>query len=203
MALVVFTGGARSGKSGAAQRLVSARSFDGAPVAVVVFGREGVDSEFDARVARHRAERPPEWHTIEATQSDRWRDEVPEGSVLLLDCLGTLLGLCMEEAFEASTHSALAIADADAAPPGFEAAVGEMLDRSVEWMTSRAGDTVVVTNEVGDGIVPGYATGRVFRDTMGRANRRLVDAADAAYLCVAGRLVDLTRLSRDARWPRD
>ena len=71
------------------------------------------------------------------------------------------------------------------------------------WLVSRRGDTVVVTNEVGGGVVPAYALGRVFRDVLGRANRALVDGADAAYLCVAGRLVDLHARPTQAIWPED
>ena len=63
--------------------------------------------------------------------------------------------------------------------------VERVVDHVVAWLVSRRGDTMVVTNEVGDGVVPAYARGRVFRDVLGRANRALVDGADAAYLCVA------------------
>ena len=70
-------------------------------------------------------------------------------------------------------------------------------------MIAREGDTIVVSNEVGDGLVPAYATGRLFRDLLGRANRRLIDAADSAWLVVAGRLVDLGALGHDAAWPED
>ena len=67
--------------------------------------------------------------------------------------------------------------------------------------SSLASDTIVVTNEVGDGVVPSHTSGRLFRDLLGRCNRRLIDVADAAYLVVAGRLVPLDALTRDAAWP--
>jgi adenosylcobinamide kinase/adenosylcobinamide-phosphate guanylyltransferase len=75
------------------------------------------------------------------------------------------------------------------------------VDAVVDWLVARSGDTVIVTNEVGSGLVPVYPDGRLFRDVLGRANRLLVDRADAAYLAVSGRLFDLTTLPHDAAWP--
>jgi len=203
MALVVFTGGARSGKSGAAQALAQTRAIEGHSVTVAVFGRDSVDAEFLERVRRHRADRPAEWMTLEVATCDTWRGDVPEDSLLVVDCLGTLLGLCMDEAFDARCAGTLQDADAATMPDGFEEAVTGALDRTIDWLVNRRGDSIVVTNEVGSGIVPEYASGRVFRDVLGRANRRIVDSADAAYVCVAGRLIDLSSLRRDARWPED
>ncbi len=97
MALVVFTGGARSGKSGAATRLVTSRVGDGGAT-IVVFGRETEDDEFAERIARHRAERPAHWTTVEAQDASGWTAGVPEGETVLIDCMGTLLGLIMDEA---------------------------------------------------------------------------------------------------------
>ena len=205
MALVVLTGGARSGKSSAAEKLAWSRVVAGDAVTVVAFGRvQDGDPEFAARVARHRADRPAEFSTVEATDALSWRDSVPADHVLLLDCLGTLLGRAMEEAWEACSQGATLLdADADTLPGGFEEDVAGRLDSAVVWLLARAGDKIVVTNEVGDGVVPAYATGRLFRDLLGRANRALVDSADGAYLALAGRLVDLAELPADARWPRD
>jgi len=202
MALVVFTGGARSGKSTAALQLARTHSPDGR-VTVVVFGREDVDPEFAGRIEGHRAQRPSSWETLEAGDSAGWLGHVPGDAFVVLDCLGTLLGLAMEEAFEALHAGALGDADAQILPEGLTDALDARFDPVVEWIATREGDTVVVTNEVGDGVVPGYASGRLFRDVLGRANRRLVDRADAAYLCVAGRLVDLSDLPRHGRWPTD
>ncbi len=203
MSLVVFTGGARSGKSSAAQSLAAARALGGASVCVAVFGRATVDGEFSARVAEHRRSRPAEWMTIEASDAVEWTDRVPPEALLVVDCLGTLLGLAMEAAFTSSSPEKLARADAAELPGGVADAIERAFDPVIEWLTSRDADTIVVTNEVGDGVVPAYATGRLFRDMLGRANRRLVDRSDLAYLCVAGRLVDLTELAREPSWPID
>lgn len=178
MALVVFTGGARSGKSAAAQALALRREMDGGRVVVAVFGKAMPDDlEFAERIARHRADRPASFETLEADAASEWMERVPDDCVLVIDCLGTLLGLAMDS-----------IAD---------------FDRAIDWILGRTGDTIVVTNEVGDGVVPAYASGRVFRDVLGRANRQLISSADAAWLCIAGRLLDLERLPQEARWPAD
>lgn len=206
MALVVFTGGARSGKSAAAQRLAQLPALDGANVTVVVFGRGSAeDPEFAERLAHHRSNRPASFSTLEATDSLSWTDAVQADALLVVDCLGTLLGLAMEQAFAECSAAGSSLLDADAAllPAGFEAALAARFDPALGWLLERAGDTIVVTNEVGDGVVPGWASGRVFRDVLGRANRRLLDRSDAGYLCVAGRLIDLSVLPRDARWPKD
>jgi adenosylcobinamide kinase/adenosylcobinamide-phosphate guanylyltransferase len=204
LALVVITGGARSGKSGAAERLAVHRALDGAAVTVVVFGRgHAEDPEFEDRIARHQADRPESFATVEAADSLSWRDATPDDSVLMLDCLGTLLGRVMEEQWEPLGEDTLLDAPADALPGGYDQAVTSAFDEAVDWLSARAADTIVVTNEVGDGIVPTHATGRLFRDVLGRANRVLCDRADAAYLVVAGRLVSLSDLPRDAAWPQD
>lgn len=201
MALVVFTGGARSGKSAAAERLAEQRSLDGQRVVVAVFGRCD-DPEMTERIERHRAARPAAFETVEVGAEDAWLDAVKADSLLVVDCLGTLLGRCMERAGE-SFGDQLADADSFHLPDGYEAAVAAIFDPLVDSLASRAGDTIVVTNEVGDGVVPAYASGRLFRDLLGRANRTLVSAADASHLCVAGRLVDLNRLPKVATWPED
>lgn len=203
MSLVLFTGGARSGKSSAAQGLASARSLDGASVCVAVFGRAAVDGEFSARVAAHQRSRPAEWTTIEARDVREWTERVPSEALLVVDCMGTMLGLAMEAAFASVCLDELGRADAAEIPDGVDDAIGQAFDPVVEWLIQRDGDTIVVTNEVGDGVVPAFASGRLFRDVLGRANRRLVDRSDRAYLCIAGRLIELTALRREPSWPAD
>lgn len=195
MSLIVITGGARSGKSSAAQRLVASR-YDEATVVVAAHGTD--DHEMMRRVVRHREARPAGFRTFEVHEGMPWTVEVPEEGCLLLDCLGTLVSQMVGAAF--GMHGETARAD-DVVSAEVEAEVEGAVDALVEWIASRTADTVVVTNEVGDGIVPAYPDARLFRDVLGRANRRLVEAADAAYLSVAGRLLDLCALPHDATWP--
>jgi len=185
MALVVFTGGARSGKSAAASRLAESH---GSAVVVAVAGVAVDDTEMAARIEQHRADRPSAWTTMEVAGLPiaEWLPAVPAGAVLLLDCLGTLLsdvlwgdGKQLTDETEAET---LAHALTDA-------------------LAARAGDTIIVTNEVGMGVVPVSTSGRLFRDVLGRANARLVAHADAAYLVVCGHSIDLCAAPTDPVWP--
>lgn len=202
MALVVITGGARSGKSSAAQVVAERRMLDGAHVVVAVFGRAG-DAEMGQRIERHRAERPPAFETIEAKDARAWMAQVPEDALLLVDCLGTLLGQAMEKAWERVAEGGLEDAEENSLPEGYAAALAAEFHPTLSWIASRGGDTLVVTNEVGGGVVPEWASARLFRDELGRANRVLVEAADAAYLAVAGRLLSLHNVPRSIQWPED
>jgi adenosylcobinamide kinase / adenosylcobinamide-phosphate guanylyltransferase len=205
MALVVLTGGARSGKSSAAENLARQRHAQGATVTVAVFGHsgDGADAEYAQRIERHQADRPEGFATREYAGGMDWLAADAEG-LLVVDCLGTLLGRIMEEEWLVTeTGAALVDAPAEALPEGFDAVCAARLDEVVAAIAARSGDTIVVTNEVGAGIVPAFASGRLFSDLLGRANRRLIDCADAAYLVVAGRLFDLSALPRAAHWPED
>jgi len=196
MSLIVLTGGARCGKSAVAQNLADECAHD---VTVVAFGQPAGDSEMAERIARHKADRPARFRTVEATDSVEWTERVGEG-VLVVDCLGTLLNLVMTEAYLAIGGPLQA--DSDQVPAGFEAEVEKRFAAIIGWVLRRWDHTIVVTNEVGDGVVPAYASGRIFRDVLGRANRSLVDRSDAAYLVVAGRCIEITALSQRVHWPR-
>jgi adenosylcobinamide kinase/adenosylcobinamide-phosphate guanylyltransferase len=197
VALVVITGGARSGKSAAATRAAERRSLDSGRVDYVVFGQAS-DDEMAARIARHRSDRPGTFRTLEPADPTTWIED--DGGTIVLDCLGTLLGRVMEDMWP---QDAGRLADAGALPPGYEQRVAERFLAFVHRLSERTGDTIVVTNEVGMGVVPPYATGRLFRDMLGLANRSLVERADFAYVAVAGRLLELTAASTDVVWPED
>ncbi|MDI6844069.1 MAG: bifunctional adenosylcobinamide kinase/adenosylcobinamide-phosphate guanylyltransferase [Anaerosomatales bacterium] len=189
MALTVVTGGVRSGKSAAAATFAEATRR---PVVVVVAGVAEGDPEMAARIEAHRRARPAEWRVVEAAGAtpEQWLSSVSDEECLLVDCFGTLLASLVWPQHSASaaeidaqdvTESALALADS---------------------IIARRGETIVVTNEVGWGVVPPYPSGRAFADAMGAANRRLVDAADRAFLTVCERLVDLSRLPAVSRMKR-
>lgn len=181
MPLTVFTGGVRSGKSSAAAAYAAAT---GLPMTVAVAGVDANDDEMRRRIEAHRRSRPPEWRVFEVAglPPESWLSGVSADECLLVDCFGTMLASVLwppgrsdlsEPDAEAATEAALAMADA---------------------LIARRGETVVVTNEAGWGIVPVSASGRTFRDALGAANRALVDAAERAYLVVCGRLVDLAAM---------
>lgn len=185
--LAVLTGPVRSGKSSAGLRLALSA---GADLVVAVGGSED-DDEMRRRIAHHRADRPSDVRVVETTV-DGWREQVPGDACLLLDCLGTVLGSSMWQ---------LVPDDAELASPEAEQTACRAADELVAWLRERSGPTVVVTNEVGWGVVPPTPLGRLFRDVLGRANRQLIDAADAAWLVVSGRCVDLTVHPQEVSWP--
>lgn len=192
MALILFTGPVRSGKSDAAVALAEERLARGdlEGVTIAVFTDATGDPEFEQRVEHHRATRPPEWEVLECFSDPLMVTDVGDERLLLVDCLGTAVAASM--GFDAETGSNAQAGSAS-----------EAVDRLVSALAHRAGETIVVTNEVGWGIVPSTPSVRLFRDLIGRANRLLTGVADAAYLVVSGRLIDLTIQPTSAPWPED
>jgi adenosylcobinamide kinase/adenosylcobinamide-phosphate guanylyltransferase len=186
--MVLVTGPVRSGKSAAAERLAAER---GKPVVVAVAGWEG-DAEMARRIGAHRASRPGDWTTILVTPDTDWLAGVPRDAVLLLDCLATLVATACHDA----------VGEAEVASAEAEEAVAARIDTLVGELVAWEGDSVIVSNETGWGVVPAWPAGRLFRDVLGRANRRLAAAADAAYLVVDGRFLDLGALPDRPEWPR-
>ncbi len=105
--------------------------------------------------------------------------------MLVVDCLGTLIGKLLEGA-EGYLSSDEYI------DPSHEVAVFHAAHQVVSALEARPGLSIVVTNEVGWGIVPAHPSARLFRDVVGRANRDLVAVADPALLVVAGRVITLS-----------
>lgn len=188
MSLVFLTGPVRSGKSSAAEAMALER---GGPVVVAVAGWDG-DEEMARRIANHRAARPEGWTTVHATPEPDWLARVPKDATLVLDCLGTLV----------STACYDAVGEAELAPAGAEAAVVTRIDALVEALVARSGDSVIVSNETGWGVVPVWPAARIFRDELARANRRILEASDAAYLVTCGRFVDLLAVPARPEWPK-
>lgn len=173
--LILVTGGVRSGKSRHAESLLS----DAPSVTYLAPGPttdEDSDPDWAARIAAHQARRPSTWTTVET------RDLVAalrlEGPVLV-DCLGTWLTSVLDSRslWEASSSEVTTVIDA-------------MLDDVVDVLAGRD-DVVLVTNEVGLGVVPAHRSGRLFRDLLGMVNQRIATACDEVHLVVAGRVIRL------------
>jgi adenosylcobinamide kinase / adenosylcobinamide-phosphate guanylyltransferase len=170
MALTLLLGGARSGKS--ARALDLAADWQGQVVFVAT--AEAGDPEMAARIARHRLERPASWRTVEAPlELVRAFDSIPDRAFVILDCLT----LWVANAIEAGWS------DEDVERAG--AAVATIV-------AGREQPTVVVSNEVGLGLVPQTPLGRTYRDLLGRVNALFAAEAENAYLMVAGRTLELT-----------
>lgn len=174
---VLVTGGVRSGKSAHAESLLWERP-DVTYVAPGPVPDGDADPDWAARVAAHRSRRPRAWTTRETRDLAAAVREAPGG--VLVDCLGTWLSGVLDEeaAWDDPSDAVRALVEARLA--GFVAAVRQA-----------RGPVVVVTNEVGMGIVPEHRSGRLFRDLLGTANQRVAAACDDVLLVVAGRVLTL------------
>jgi adenosylcobinamide kinase/adenosylcobinamide-phosphate guanylyltransferase len=181
--LELVLGGARSGKSSWAER--RAAQLAGDRVAYVATGEAG-DGEMAERIARHRASRPASWTTIEAPVEvgEAIRRGAGLAEAVLVDCLtlATSNWLCRPPEPESE---AAALERCEGRFGDLLAAIDEV-DRPV----------IVVSNEVGLGIIPEHRLARVFRDVLGRFNARLAARARRTIWLVAGVPVDLHRLSQ-------
>jgi len=170
--LTLILGGARSGKSTYAQRLATDR---GQHVMYVATAEAG-DEEMAARIAAHRAERPPHWQTLEAPRSVGSAIDSNSGDaeVILIDCLTLLANNVIVPLPEPVTYEAA------------EAALNAEVEGLLSAYDASNAEWIIISNEVGLGLVPPYPLGRVYRDALGRANQRLAAAADEVLFMVAG-----------------
>jgi adenosylcobinamide kinase / adenosylcobinamide-phosphate guanylyltransferase len=184
--LVLVTGGVRSGKSTFAERLAEE---SGKNIVYLATARVE-DAEMRERVDQHQARRAANVTTVEEAMEPHLvlQNENDPGKIVLVDCLTLLL-----------TNHFLADLDRQGAVREgediftdevmLEAAAGRTLDYIklfTETAASCSADVVVVTNEIGMGVVPDYPVGRVFRDLSGRANQVVAAAADQVWMVVCG-----------------
>ncbi len=192
--LTMIVGGARSGKSRLAERL--AREAE-APVGYIATALAW-DSEMEERILRHRGDRPTEWKTIELPEGTV---EAPEAAsplaravreagcrTLIVDCLTVYLARRLHRFY--GEGETLQARRQEAA----QALVFADLEALVAARRETESELLVVSNELGCGIVPPYASGRMLRDVAGLANQWLVARADRAYFVVAGVPLDLKAL---------
>lgn len=178
MALTVLVGGARSGKSSAAQSLAAEL---GQPVTYLATATAG-DEEMAERINRHRSDRPSTWATVEEPLDlSAALGGIVHTDTVVIDCLTLWLTNMMGTG--ATDSNILAAAS------------------TVAGTTSRRpGETIVVTNEVGLGLVPPNPLGRRFRDLAGQVNRLWVEQSARAGLVVAGRILPLLTPARWNGW---
>jgi adenosylcobinamide kinase/adenosylcobinamide-phosphate guanylyltransferase len=185
MSLILVTGGARAGKSTFAEAL--AHQLAGDNVCFVATA-EALDADMAARIAAHRAARPAGWLTLEAPRNVAGVLEEHGGWVIpynavLIDCLTLLVSNVL-----LSSAEDVGVMDVW---PAVEAEVAGI----VRFARGAASTTIVVTNEVGLGVVPPTPLGRVYRDLLGKANQLLAAATDEVYLVVAGIPVEIKALA--------
>ncbi|HEX74143.1 MAG TPA: bifunctional adenosylcobinamide kinase/adenosylcobinamide-phosphate guanylyltransferase [Dehalococcoidia bacterium] len=173
---ILLIGGARSGKSSFAQKLAIKLNK---PVLFVATA-EASDEEMRDRIEKHQKARPSDWSTLEVTNhiGKEITRKIGEYQVVIIDCI-TLL---VNNTFGQYSHQNTEQIDA----PFIEKKLTNEISELVECINQVDADFIIVTNEVGTGLVPANAVGRLYRDLLGKANQILAQRADDIYLMVAG-----------------
>ena len=161
--IVLVLGGARSGKSRLAERLAEECGGD---AVTYIATAEVRDEEMADRIKKHRQDRPDTWETIEEPRNAAAAVGDAVHETVLLDCLTLLCTNLLLGVDEQAAH--------------------QEIEHMLEVAHNRKGTLIIVSNEVGNGIVPVNALARQFRDLQGILNRRIAEAADTVLLVVAG-----------------
>jgi adenosylcobinamide kinase/adenosylcobinamide-phosphate guanylyltransferase len=186
--VTLVLGGARSGKSGWAERRAAEA---GRPVLYLATATAG-DDEMAERIAAHRALRPSSWRTVEAPLDPlaALREHARPGEVVLLDCLTIWVSNVLLDRLGGGAETAPSERWRE-----LEARVVGAAEELVAAARAGRVDLIAVSNEVGLGLVPPYPLGRRYRDLLGRVNQGVAAASDRVILMVAGLPVDLRRLA--------
>lgn len=174
-------GGARSGKSTHAEALAN-RAPHGVIYLATAPAQPG-DHEWDERIAVHRDRRPSHWQTIESLDIPAALDRTEPGTTVLVDCMGMWLTGHLDQLNGWSDDRATAATARQH--------VLARVDELVASLAATASSVIIVSNEVGAGVVPATASGRLFRDLLGIVNARLAQACHDCTLVVAGRPLPL------------
>ena len=174
---VLVLGGARSGKSVAAERMLGNR--DQVDYVACGLREDDADPSWAERIERHRERRPATWTTLETLDLDAVlagpdRSPARQAIPVLVDCLSTWLAGVMDEC------------GLWAGCPGADKELAARVDGMLDAWRSTRRVVVGVSNEVGSGVVPGTASGMRFRDELGRLNALVAAECEQVWLCTAG-----------------
>ncbi|MFC1930094.1 bifunctional adenosylcobinamide kinase/adenosylcobinamide-phosphate guanylyltransferase [Chloroflexota bacterium] len=174
--ITLITGGVRSGKSSFAQELALK---SGQPVLFVATAEAG-DEEMRQRIEEHKRARPKSWQTLEARiqTGNQITQRIGEAKTVVIDCITLLVNNIFSE------HGGYS--DGEIAADLIEKGVMTAIDELVSCVGKVQARFIIVTNEVGLGIVPADRMSRLYRDLLGKANQTLARHADEVYLLVAG-----------------
>jgi adenosylcobinamide kinase / adenosylcobinamide-phosphate guanylyltransferase len=173
--ITLLLGGARSGKSYYAQQ--AATQYDGV---LFVATAEAGDDDMRRRIRKHQDDRPANWRTLEATThiGSRIEDTIRQESLVIIDCITLLVTnlICQidEKDYDTCDEALL------------EKTVYAEIKELQECLKNVDASFILVSNEVGLGIVPDNRISRIYRDLLGRANQMLAQTADEVFFMVAG-----------------
>jgi len=169
---VLITGGARSGKSRFAVELALKLGGRVLFVATAVAG----DEEMRQRIEEHQRARPSAWRTLEVTThvGSQISQQIGGARVVIVDCITLLVNNILNQYSPRTVASVI------------EQGVTSEINELVECINHTDASFIIVTNEVGTGLVPANRIGRLYRDLLGKANQLLAQQVDEVYLMVAG-----------------
>ena len=170
--LTLILGGARSGKSSYAQSLAE----ESGKTVTFVATAQALDEEMSARIKKHRAERSADWGTLEIPFDIASHVQQVRSDVVILDCITLLVSNLLMKFVKDDL--------VDEEP--FTMEVQKEVDQLIVKLRTQKKDWIIVSNELGLGLVPPYQMGRVYRDGLGWANQRLAREADKVIFMVAG-----------------
>ena len=172
----LIIGGARSGKSHFAQELGLKSTQPVLFVATAVAG----DEEMRQRIEEHKKARPTTWSTLEVPShiGNQIRQKIGKAQTVIVDCITLLVNNIFSQYCDAADESINA--------PLIEKEVMAEIDELVDCINQVKARFIIVSNEVGLGLVPDNRIGRLYRDLLGRANQVLAQRADEIYLMAAG-----------------
>ena len=173
---ILLIGGARSGKSRFAQELASK---SGEPVLFVATAEAG-DEEMQRRIEKHKRERSADWNTLEVSThiGSHIEQKIGETQTVIVDCITLLVNNIFLPYSDPTGEQINA--------PRVEKAVMAEVDELVHCIDQANANFIIVTNEIGLGLVPANKMSRLYRDLLGRVNQILAQRADEIYLMVAG-----------------
>ena len=192
----LIIGGCRSGKSSFAEKI--ARTSD-SPDIYYLATAEIRDEEMRDRVEKHQGSRPESWQTIEEPYHVSKEVEIiPDRSLVLLDCITLLISNILLQGDEAGKD------ESNYSKSGSETDVMNELKSLIKVARKKEVELIMVSNEVGMGLVPNYRLGREYRDISGRANQFLAKESDEVYITYAGLPIEIKEMGMNnlARFER-
>lgn len=183
--LTLILGGARSGKSAFALRLAEEINS-----VVYVATALPIDSEMKMRIERHRKSRPKEWRTMEVSENiaEVIRKIGKEANLIILDCWSLYLSKLLTSHQTDGNQNDVVYNQA-------EQLASQEVEKLIQAIENSSCKVIVVSNEVGWGLVPPYPFGRYFRDLVGLTNQRLAKEAGRMYFLIAGVPLEIKKSS--------